>query len=133
MKSRGTVAVALLFITGFGAWADDVPRITRIDPPKRMLFLGNSFTYFNDGVPLHLRQLAIVADKANASAYEYTMATISGAYLRDLEPFMPLIKSEAWDIVVLQGQSQEPITNKEESERFRGVASKFDRAIRDAK
>jgi hypothetical protein len=122
----GTVAALAILLAGFGG----PPKVTRIDPPKRMLFIGNSFTYFNDGVPLHVQQLAAAADKANT--YEYRMATISGAYLAELEPFVALIQSQKWDVVVLQGQSTEPIESKKDSDRFRAAAQKFDRAIRES-
>jgi Domain of unknown function (DUF4886) len=134
MKMLRNIALVLLLLAGFSARVDGVPKVTRIDAPRRMLFLGNSFTYFNDGVPLHVRQLAVATDNANASSYAYKMVTISGAYLHELEPMVPsAIKSDKWDIVVLQGQSQEPMaSNKEESERFRATARAFDQVIRAA-
>jgi len=132
MRTRSTVLVSALILAAHGALADDAPRITRIDPPKRMLFLGNSFTYFNAGVPHHVRELAASADPAHNDAYYYAMATLSGATLRQLDSMMPIIKSEKFDIVVLQGQSLEPIASKEDSEKFRAAVRAFDRAIRDS-
>ena len=134
MKALRSIAFILLLFAGFSVRANGVPKVTRIDAPKRMLFLGNSFTYFNDGVPLHVRQLAVAADSANATSYAYQMVTISGAYLRDLEPIVPsVIKSDKWDIVVLQGHSLEPMaSNKEESDRFRATVRAFDQMIRNA-
>jgi hypothetical protein len=119
-------------LLAFNAWAaGSPPKVARIDPPKRMLFLGNSFTYFNDGVPLHVKQLAIAGDHAHADAYAYKMATISGASLNELEPLVPSLLKENWDVVVLQGQSTEPIV-KGESERFRAAVRTIDGAIRAA-
>jgi hypothetical protein len=34
------------------------PAVVRIEPPRRVLFIGNSFTYYNKGIDHHLRQLA---------------------------------------------------------------------------
>jgi uncharacterized protein DUF4886 len=135
MNRPRRIALIAFLSAALSAWAEGTPpKVTHVDAPKRMLFVGNSFTYFNDGVPMHLKQLAVAADEAHASSYEYKMATISGAYLNELEPIIPsLVKTNHWDIVVLQGNSAEPIAaNAEQSARFRASARAFDNAIHDA-
>jgi hypothetical protein len=124
----------LALLSPFAAFSEGLaPKISRIDPPKRMLFIGNSFTYFNNGLPRHVIALAEAADKDNASAYEFRMATISGAYLTPLEPILPgaLKADHPWDIVVLQGQSTEPM-DTEKSEKFRSAVRSLDKTVRES-
>ena len=78
----------------------------------RILFLGNSFTFFND-----LPQM--VGELLNA---EVGRSLRGGAYLFEhldpadelYEQSRKLLTEEKWDYVVLQDQSQGPITNREE-------------------
>jgi len=51
--------------------------------PKRVLFVGNSYLNFNDGLQNHVRQLAGAADPKNAGQIRYRSATISGGALQD--------------------------------------------------
>src|SRR5258708_4501672 len=108
------------------------PRVTRVDPPKAVLFVGNSFNYYNNSMHGHLRLLDEAADPAHAKDYTFKSLTISGAYLAEHAGAMPLVvKSRHWDVVVLQGQSTEPMaTDKARSERFRAVARQYDEMIR---
>ena len=81
----------------------------------RILFLGNSFTFFND-LP------DMVAEILNA---EVGRNLRGGAYLsQHLDPAdelcgitHKLLTEEKWDYVVLQDQSQGPITNGEDFRR----------------
>ena len=128
---RGKAILASLLAFAVIAHAEPA-KVTHIDPPKRMLFVGNSFTYFNDGVPLHVKQLAAAADSDKAALYDYRMVTISGAWLRELEPMLTAsLKGAKWDVVVLQGQSREPSDTKD-VESFRATVRSFDKAIRDS-
>ena len=51
------------------------------DFPKAALFVGNSFFYYNNGMPGHLSFMERAADDANKAAYRNTMATIGGSGL----------------------------------------------------
>ena len=92
----------------------------------RILFLGNSFTFFND-----LPQL--VASLLNA---EVGRSLRGGAYLyQHLDPAdelytqtNQLLTEDKWDYVVLQDQSQGPITHPEEFSRAVAVLSDMIRA-----
>lgn len=88
--------ILILFITSFGF----------TQQPLNVLFIGNSYTYVND-LPGTLVQLAaamgdqvIVDSKTN------------GGYTFQLHSQDPItyqkINAQAWDYVVIQGQSQEP-------------------------
>ena len=81
----------------------------------RILFLGNSFTFFND-LP------ALVAELLGA---EVERNLRGGAYLfQHLDPedelcprTRELLTGQTWDYVVLQDQSRGPITHPEEFQR----------------
>lgn len=125
---RRTLA-ALLLALPFAACA--APKVTHIDPPKRVLFVGNSFSYYNDSLHGHLRQLVLASDSAHAKDYLFKSMTISGAYLFEHSGGLPYaLASRRWDLVVLQGQSQEPMaSDAKKSERFRETARGFDGLI----
>ena len=72
-------------------------------PPGRVLFVGNSFTYYNGGLETHVKQLALAADPKRH--FETERATKGGATLKILDglPFVhEKIRSGAYDVVVLQ-------------------------------
>jgi hypothetical protein len=125
---RRTLA-ALLLALPFAVSA--APKVTHIDPPKRVLFVGNSFSYYNDSLHGHLRQLVLASDSAHAKDYLFKSMTISGAYLAEHSGGLPyMLASRHWDLVVLQGQSQEPMaSDAKKSERFRETARGFDGLI----
>jgi len=116
------------------------PRVTQIEAPKNVLFIGNSFTFFNDHVGVHFYLLTIESDKPNAKSYIFGAMTIPGAHLSDhvygiqaiADPFNKKTNlSRKWDIVVLQGHSQEPIDSKK-SDEFKATARDFDMIIRNS-
>ncbi|MEE4174834.1 MAG: hypothetical protein V2I57_11325 [Xanthomonadales bacterium] len=49
--------------------------------PKRVLFVGNSYLYYNDSVHNHVRRLAEAAGTLEAGAYQFKSATVGGARL----------------------------------------------------
>src|SRR5882757_8495128 len=61
----GMIAVALAAIAGpMAAQAQTLPRITSFGPdfPKTGIFIGNSFFYYNNGLPGHLSLMEKAAD-----------------------------------------------------------------------
>jgi len=130
----GGTASFILGLCACLAFAQTSPKIVRIDPPKHILFVGNSFVYYNNGLPDHLARLIVSADKASRGQYTFKSLTISGAYLSDhIDGVAPVLKSRKWDVVVLQGQSAEPLeADQQRSERFKSSVRQLDKAIRDA-
>src|SRR3981081_1477158 len=57
------------------------PVVTSLGPdfPKTGIFIGNSFFYYNNGLPGHLSLMEKAADPANKQAYRNTMVTIGGS------------------------------------------------------
>jgi hypothetical protein len=64
-----------------GANAQTKPLVTTLGPdfPKTGIFIGNSFFYYNNGLPGHLSLMEKAADPANKLAYRNTMVTIGGS------------------------------------------------------
>jgi Domain of unknown function (DUF4886) len=67
------------------------PAVTSLGPdyPKSAIFIGNSFFYYNDGMPDHLGQLEKAADLQHKEHYRNTMVTIGGSGLdwHDVESY----------------------------------------------
>lgn len=81
-RKRTFAAVALLALTLCGgALAATKPVRTDVGgpPPKSVLFVGNSFFYYNNSMHNFVLNLARDADAANKDAYRYTSVTISGS------------------------------------------------------
>lgn len=74
---------------------------------KSVLFLGNSYTYSNDGVPTVLKQVAssmgkeVVTESNSPGGYTFQNHSTNATSLG-------FISSRQWDYVVLQEQSQMP-------------------------
>jgi hypothetical protein len=67
------------------------PIVTSLGPdfPKTEIFIGNSFFYYNNGMPGHLNLLQKAADPDHKKDYRTTMATISGSGIdwHDIESY----------------------------------------------
>jgi hypothetical protein len=63
------------------ASAQTKPAVTSLGPdfPKTEIFIGNSFFYYNNGMPRHLRLLERAADPDHKKEYRATMVTIGGS------------------------------------------------------
>ena len=74
--------------------------------PKKVLFIGNSYTYVND-LPSMIQQLC----ESTGDRIEFQQVTVGGATFSQqctTTGAMEKISEGGWDIVVLQAQSQEP-------------------------
>jgi len=88
---------------------------TVTNPPVfKMLFIGNSFTFYNDGVDYHLQKM--LSSDISSDSLTYNIQEIAeSSYTLEAHYNDPLtiakIKSDNWNIVVLQEQSTRPINN----------------------
>lgn len=103
--------------------------------PRRVLFVGNSYLFYGDGLQNHVRRLANEADpELQIPVGTYKLVTISGSELRDhtirayLEPGK-LRVTEPFEVVVLQGGSAEA-TSAQGRAAFEETVIDFDREIR---
>lgn len=78
--------------------------------PKSVLFVGNSFTFYNNAISTHLRQLLLNGAPRSESTWFLRTMTISGAFLAEHRGGLEqMLGFRAWDVVVLQGHSREAI------------------------
>ena len=78
--------------------------------PRSILFIGNSYTYVNGGVDVHLANLFHTAHPG--SGVVTASVTVGGYTLGDHFAYGPThtaIDSGGWDTVVLQEQSERPV------------------------
>lgn len=93
--------------------------------PQRVLFVGNSYLYYNDSLHNHVRQLVAKAHPDLKATLAFKSATISGAHL-DEHNLAHLIRPgkigvvEPFQWVVLQGFSAAALSDKGRS-RFRNA------------
>ena len=82
-----SVAVAL-WVAG-PAHAQTSPKVKGIDPPKSVLYVGNSLFYFNDSMHRFVGGLLVAAEPQSRGQYRATSVTISGSGLNwhDMEAY----------------------------------------------
>jgi len=144
MRNRNAVTWAVAFwMYGIVAWgpvlAAEKPVIRDAPAPKTMLFIGNSFIYYNGSLHNHMRKLSQSLNPDNAKSYYFKSLTLSAAYLSDhaafaghmIESYKNKRKNGPWNLVVLQGHSREPISKKKSS-AFQAAARMLDAKIRGA-
>jgi hypothetical protein len=103
-----------------------LPLSAQRTPPPRVLFIGNSYTYWND-LPMVVRALA---DSAGATGMEVEAVTAPGASLEDLwneGTARERIGQGGWNVVVLQ---QGPSSQREGRRLLRSYAVRFAEEIR---
>lgn len=134
-SSRRTLfAVALTMLAAPYAWAE-APRVTRaqVDTPKRVLFVGNSYYYYNNSLHNHVRRMAVAADPSLEKALQYKSATIGGSVLAHhnidwlTKPGQIGVK-EPFELVVLAGNSADALSPKTR-DAFRASVVEFNRTI----
>src|SRR3982751_5184467 len=75
------VALAAIIAGPIAAQAQTRPAVTSLGPdfPKTGIFIGNSFFYYNNGLPGHLSLMEKAADPEHKQEYRNTMVTIGGS------------------------------------------------------
>ena len=93
--------------------------------PNKVLFVGNSFTYYNNSLHKHFRLLTYSAGLFTPENSRARIKTISGARLPEhAGGFERVLSAEDWDVVVMQGHSLGPIS-EDTAEPFREAAREF--------
>ena len=118
----------MLWLLFAGACAAEEPRSAL---PDKVLFVGNSFTYYNNSLHRHYRQLTYAAGLFTQENSRARIKTISGGHLPEHEGgFQHVMAGDDWDVVVMQGHSLGPISEGT-AEPFRRAARRFARIARD--
>jgi hypothetical protein len=108
--------VAMLLAPLAAAVAPDV-RAPQVDTPKRVLFVGNSYFYYNASLHFHARRVALAADRAWAKSFIYKSSTIAAAPLAHhnidhlITPGKLGVK-DPFDLVILQGNSTAALSER---------------------
>jgi hypothetical protein len=96
MKKCFVVALSLLALSVLAAQ-------TTVPPPRKILFVGDSLTYYHDGIYFHLEKLAAAARPPLEVATG--QAVSGGAFLKrlwELQGPLRAIETGGYDVVVLQ-------------------------------
>ena len=80
-NDQGIFAALALVACASMAQAQTRPAVTSLGPdyPKATIFIGNSFFYYNNGMPGHVTLLEKAADPEHKNDYGNTMVTIGGS------------------------------------------------------
>ena len=140
MQTRLASTVKFLLLAaalvGPGAANSATPAVKapQVDTPKRVLFVGNSYFYYSGSVHIYTRRIALAADPAWAKPFAYKAATIAGSPLshHNIEHLTApgtLGVAEPFEVVILQGNSTDALSDKTRAE-FRRTVIEFDEVIR---
>ena len=100
-------------------------------PPQRILFVGNSFTYYNGGLDQHFRRLAESANPPRVlQADRVTQGGATLEILQDLAKVHSTIRDGRHDLVILQEDI--PELREHTVAPFQEQVRRFDREIRAA-
>ncbi|MGQ8366083.1 DUF4886 domain-containing protein [Glaciecola sp. 1036] len=109
------------------------PVVDPIEPaPKKILFVGNSFSFYNNGIHNHLGSLIRAAGEWKRGENRLRLQTLSGGHIFENLPMLQAhlqIVDDSWQAVVLQGHSNEPI-RKNKRKKFQAA---IDAAIKTVK
>ena len=112
MFMRLTLAL-LITIGGSTAAADPIQAI-----PQRVLFVGNSYLYYNDSLHNHVERMAMERHPNTPGSFAFTSATIGGVKLKH-HNIDWLLSTEniglngPFQTVIMQGASFEPLTSQD--------------------
>ncbi len=131
----GFSVLALALCAGIAQAQDGpAPEITALDmaAPAQMLFIGNSYFYYNNSLHNHVVRMARAAYPDDK--FTFKSATISGAYLRhhDIDSHLvpgQLGLNDPFDVVILQGHST-AMNTEDKRGNFAEAATAMDAAIR---
>lgn len=127
--------ILLLFLalisTPLGA-VSPIPATGEPTSPESVLFVGNSFTFYNNAIPTHLRQLLLNGAPRSESIWFLRTMAMSGAALAEHRGGLEqVLGSRPLDVVVLQGHSREAFEPDMQA-AFETAASVFSEMIREA-
>ena len=113
------VLVSLLFLGTAPLQADPVLSLEN-KSPKRVLFVGNSYFYYNDSLHNHVKRIVEELRPDLAESLQYKSATIGGAALSHhaVDSLLTPGKlgfDEPFELVIFQGGSAEVLTDRRRS------------------
>ena len=140
-KRRAVIGILLAFVAAVSGprpvLSSEISLVFSAPKPKTILFVGNSFVSANKGLHNHLRKLTQSVFPGSSGEFFFHSKTKGGARLSDhvsgaedvIKNYSHEKKHGPWDLVVLQGQSSEPVRTGG-ADRFKKAARKLNRRIR---
>lgn len=129
MGCRRILLLLALAAVANGCAATAPPGDDQTKRPDKVLFVGNSFTYYNNGLHRHLRHLTRASGLLTPGKFRMRIMTISGGRLPEhAGGFETMLAGDDWDVVVLQGHSLGPISEatagpfRQAAREFAGIA-----------
>jgi hypothetical protein len=102
------------------------------DKAQKLLFVGNSFTYYNNSLHHHVRNLLIAAGKFEPGNTSLRAMTISGSGLAEHLPGVTaMVNRSDWDLVIMHGYSNGPV-GLESAVKFEQAAREISAVVRKA-
>lgn len=131
--ARLTLATLLAGIAGLAGAAAPAVKQPPVDTPKRVLFVGNSYLYYNDSLHNHVRRMAVAADPSLEKTLQYKSATIGGASLahHDIDHLTQAGRigiKQPFELVILQGGSAAPLSEARRAQ-FRDKVKEYSALI----
>lgn len=131
--AKFTLLLAAMLLSALAQAAAPAVKAPRVDPPQRVLFVGNSYFYYNGSLHFHARRVALAADAAWAKPFVYKSATIAAAPLwhHNIEHLLTpenIGVKGPFDMVILAGNSTDALGEKSQA-RFREKAIEFSKLI----
>ncbi len=129
------LAAALILPGAQGLAVGPTVKAPQVENPTRVLFVGNSYFYYNDSLHNHVRRMVDAAQPGFLKKAQFKSATIGGADL-DHHPIEHLTTpgkigvKEPFQLVILQGNSGEPLTDKGHASLLKTIVA-FDRVIKE--
>lgn len=116
MTRLSILTISALLFCSLATHGEVQPEIKPNSTPKRVLFVGNSFSYYNNGIQNRVSNLIKSAGKWQGGQNRYRLKAISGGKLAEhIAGVPPLLQNSAgkqWDMMVLQEYSNGPISKK---------------------
>ena len=129
---QSLLVMVLLSVAGVHAASPTVKQ-PQVDTPKRVLFVGNSYLYYNGSLHNHVNRLASANDPALQKLIQYKSATIGGAPLehhniQHLTTPGNLGVKQPFELVIMHGNSTDAMADGSRA-KFREKAIEFNDVI----
>jgi hypothetical protein len=92
----------------------------------RVLFVGNSFSFYNNGIHNHLGSLIRSSGEWKKQQNRLRLSTLSGGYIKEHSADLDFVlndNTQNWHAIVLQGHSNEPLSSKKNKEFILATAN----------
>ena len=111
--------LVVFLVLSSGSHASEGPQVKSLKglKPNRILFVGNSYLYYNDSLHNHVKRMAAEKFPERAKLVSYKSSTIGGSRLahHNLDHLLDsknIGVRKNFELVILQGGSMEPLSKK---------------------